>query len=182
MILDIVKYGSEILREAATPVPAVTPALVALAEDMIETMHKARGVGLAAEQVGRLEAMCVIDVPADCEEDEEIRAFNAKVAMPLVLFNPVIIATEGTQDGKEGCLSLPNMSAPVVRADKVTCQYTDVHNQIQIVSARGFLARAIQHETDHLKGVLYVDHLNAYDKVAMAKKLQKLAKKNGGTL
>lgn len=69
MVLDIVKYGAAVLRETARPVPSVTPALVQLAEDMVDTMHKARGVGLAAPQVGRLEAMCVIDVPADCEED-----------------------------------------------------------------------------------------------------------------
>ncbi|MDO4365616.1 MAG: peptide deformylase [bacterium] len=182
MVLDIVKYGAAVLRETARPVPSVTPALVQLAEDMVDTMHKARGVGLAAPQVGRLEAMCVIDVPADCEEDDETRAFNAAVAMPLVMFNPVIVATEGSQDGKEGCLSLPNMSAPVVRAAQVTCQYTDAHGMPQIVTARGFLARALLHETDHLSGILYVDHLSAVDKLAMAKKLQKLAKKNGGNL
>lgn len=182
MILDIVKYGNKILREKASPVPAVTPALVRLAEDMVETMHKARGVGLAAEQVGRLESLCVIDVPESCEDTDEIRAFNAAVAMPLVLFNPVIVSTEGTQDGKEGCLSLPNMSAPVVRADKVTCQYTDANGRPQIITVRGFLARAVLHETDHLQGTLYVDHLSAVDKLAMAKKLQKLAKKNGGNL
>ncbi len=182
MILDIVKYGAAILRETAQPVPVVTPALVQLAADMVDTMHKARGVGLAAPQVGRLESMCVIDVPSDCEETDAIRAFNANVAMPLVMFNPVVVATEGAQDGKEGCLSLPNMSAPVVRAAQVTCQYVDAHGAPQIVTARGFLARAILHETDHLAGVLYVDHLSAVDKLAMAKKLQKLAKKNGGNL
>lgn len=182
MVLDIVKYGAAILRETAHPVSSVTPALVQLAADMVDTMHKARGVGLAAPQVGRLEAMCVIDVPADCEEDDATRAFNAAVAMPLMMFNPVVIATEGEQEGKEGCLSLPNMSAPVVRAAQVTCQYTDARGMPQIVTARGFLARAIQHETDHLGGVLYVDRLGAADKLAMAKKLQKLARKNGGSL
>lgn len=182
MVLDIVKYGAPVLRETARPVPSVTPALVKLAADMVDTMHKARGVGLAAPQVGRLEALCVIDVPADCEEDDETRAFNAPVAMPLVLFNPVIVATEGSQEGKEGCLSLPNMSAPVVRAAQVTCQFTDAAGRPQIVTARGFLARALLHETDHLAGVLYVDHLSAVDKLAMAKRLQKLAQKNGGSL
>ncbi|MGN0852913.1 MAG: peptide deformylase [Kiritimatiellia bacterium] len=182
MILDIVKYGDGILREKATPVPAVTPALVQLAQDMVETMHKARGVGLAAEQVGRLESLCVIDVPESCEDSDEIRAFNAPVAMPLVMFNPVIVSTEGTQDGKEGCLSLPNMSAPVVRADKVTCQYTDAEGRPQIITVRGFLARAVQHETDHLNGTLYVDHVSAADRPALAKRLEKLAKKNGGIL
>lgn len=182
MILDIVKYGDGVLREVARPVPAVTPALVKVAEDMLETMYKARGVGLAAQQVGRLESLCVIDVPSSCEEDDATRDFNAATAMPLVMFNPVIVSTEGSQDGKEGCLSFPNMSAPVVRAAQVTCQYTDIRGVPQIVTVKGFLARAVLHETDHLNGVLYVDHLSAVDKLAMAKRLQKLAKKNGGNL
>ena len=182
MVLDVVKYGSKVLREAAVPVPSVTPALRNLAADMLETMYKAKGVGLAAQQVGRTESMCVIDVPASCEEDEETKAFNASVAMPLVMFNPVIVAKEGSQDGKEGCLSFPNMGANVVRAEQVTCQYTDIKGMPQMVTARGFLARAIQHETDHLAGVLYVDLVSAVEKLKLADKLQKLAKKNGGAL
>lgn len=182
MLLDIVKYGSPVLRECAIPVPSVTPALVRLAADMVDTMHKARGVGLAAEQVGRLEALCVIDVPPDCEDDVEVREFNAPVRMPLVMFNPVVIAAEGEQDGKEGCLSLPNMSAKLVRADKVTCQFVDETGRMQVITVRGFLARAVQHETDHLKGVLYVDKLDDAAKASMSKRLQKLAGRNGGVL
>ena len=98
------------------------------------------------------------------------------------MFNPVIVAKEGSQDGKEGCLSFPNMGANVVRAEQVTCQYTDVKGMPQMVTARGFLARAIQHETDHLAGVLYVDLVSAVEKLKLADKLQKLAKKNGGAL
>ena len=182
MLLEIVKYGAKVLREMATPVPAITPALVAAAHDMLETMYKAKGVGLAAQQVGRLEAMCVIDVPASCEDDEETKAYNAAVEMPLIMFNPVIVATEGSQDGREGCLSFPNMGAPVVRPAQVTCQYTDVNGTMQIASAKGFLARAILHETDHLKGILYVDHVSAVEKLKLAKRLQKLADQNGGNL
>jgi peptide deformylase len=182
MILDVVKYGSKVLREASIPVPSVTPALRSLAADMLDTMYKAKGVGLAAQQIGRTEALCVIDVPADCEEDEEAKSFNAAVVMPLVMFNPVIVAKEGSQDGREGCLSFPSMGADVVRAAQVTCQYTDAAGMSQMVTARGFLARAIQHETDHLAGVLYVDHVSAVEKLKLASKLQKLAKKNGGAL
>ena len=182
MVLEIVKYGSAVLRETAVPVPAVTPELVRLAEDMLQTMYHAKGVGLAAQQIGRTESMCVIDVPANCEESEEVKAFNARVKMPLVMFNPVIIAKEGAQDGKEGCLSFPNMGGRVVRADQVTCQYTDAAGRMQIVTVRGFLARAVQHETDHLNGILYVDLLSAVEKLELADKLKKLAKKNGGNL
>ena len=182
MLLKIVHYGDKVLREKARPVLSVTPALVKLAEDMVETMYKARGVGLAAEQVGRLESVCVIDVPASCEEDDETRDFIAAVKMPLVMFNPVIISQDGSQEDKEGCLSFPDMGGRVVRADQVTCQYADVSGRMQIVTVRGFLARAVQHETDHLNGVLYVDLMSAVDKLAIADKLKKLAKKNGGNL
>lgn len=182
MLLDIVKYGSKVLRETAMPVPAVTPDLVRLAENMLETMCHAKGVGLAAQQVGRLESVCVIDVPQSCEEDDETKAFNASVKMPLVMFNPVVIAKDGSQDGKEGCLSFPNMGGRVVRANQVTCQYTDVSGRMQIITVRGFLARAVQHETDHLNGILYVDHMSAVEKLSLADKLKKLANKNGGNL
>lgn len=182
MLLNIVHYGDRILREKARPVLAVTPALIGLAEDMIQTMHHARGVGLAAEQVGRLEAICVIDVPASCEEDDETRAFNAAVQMPLVMFNPVIISTEGSQCGKEGCLSFPNLGGTITRPSQVTCQYTDASGIPQIITVKGFLARAVMHETDHLNGVLYVDHMGAVEKLSMAGKLQRMAKKNGGNM
>lgn len=179
-MLPIVHYGDPVLREKARPVPSVIPALVALAEDMIETMRGARGVGLAANQIGRLEAMCVIDVPPECEESDEVRAFNAAVAMPLVMFNPLIVSTEGSQCGQEGCLSFPGLGGKVTRADTVTCQYLDVSGRPQLITVKGFLARAVQHETDHLNGVLYVDRLTAVEKMTMAGKLRKLAAKNGG--
>ena len=181
MVLKVYKYGEAVLREKAVPVALVDDRLRQLADDMIETMHRAKGVGLAAEQVGHTERMCVIDVPAGCDEPED-EVFNAPIAMPLRLWNPEILAQEGSVRDKEGCLSFPNMSAPVVRAAQVTCQYTDVHGLPKIITVKGFLARAVLHETDHLKGVLYVDHLSAVDKLAMAKRLQKLAKKNGGNL
>ena len=182
MLLKIVHYGDKVLREKARPVLTVTPALVKLAEDMVETMYKARGVGLAAEQVGRLESVCVIDVPASCEEDDETRDFNAAVKMPLVMFNPIVISTEGSQCGKEGCLSFPKLGGTITRPGQVTCQYTDVHGMPQIITVKGFLARAVMHETDHLNGVLYVDHLSAVEKLEMADKLRRMAQKNGGNM
>lgn len=179
MILKITKYGENVLREKAVPVSEVTPELVMLAMDMIDTMHKARGVGLAAEQVGRTEALCVIDVPPDCEEDEAVRDYNARVEMPLVMFNPQILSKSGVQEGREGCLSFPNMSAPLARAAEVTVQYLDEKGRVQIATVRGFLARAVQHETDHLNGVLYVDLLDAADRAKLAPKIAALAEKTG---
>ncbi len=175
MILPIEKYGSDKLRVKARKV-AVTPELVALAENMLETMYKAKGVGLAAEQVGRDEALCVIDVPLSCEDDEETKLFNAGTQQPLVLFNPEIVATSGEQTGREGCLSLPNVGGDVTRPEEVTVQYVDCSGVPQMATVRGFLARAVCHETDHLKGILYVDHMDERSRDKVIKKLKKNSK------
>lgn len=180
MILKVYKYGEKVLREKATPVAFVDEKLRQLADDMIETMRRAKGVGLAAEQVGRTEKMCVIDIPEGCGEAED-EAFNAPIAMPLKLWNPEIIAQEGSVRDKEGCLSFPNVGGSLTRAAQVTCQYLDAENRPQVITARGYLARALQHEIDHLNGVLYIDHMTAVERLACAPKLKKLAKANGGT-
>ena len=179
MKLKVYKYGEKVLREKATPVLVVDDRLRKLAADMVETMHESKGVGLAAEQVGHLERMCVIDIPEGCEESED-EVFNAPIGMPLVLFNPEIVAQEGSQRDKEGCLSFPNVGGSLTRAAQVTCQYLDADNRPQMITARGFLARALQHEIDHLNGILYIDHMSAVERLACAAKLKKLAKQNGG--
>jgi peptide deformylase len=172
MLLKIEKYGSEKLREPAHKV-AVTPELAVLAEDMLETMYKAKGVGLAAEQVGRTESLCVIDVPLSCEDDEETKMFNAGVAQPLIMFNPEILSFSGEQTGREGCLSLPNVGGDVTRPFEVTVQFLDIKGVPQIITVRGFLARAVCHETDHLKGTLYVDRMDEKSREKVIKKLLK---------
>ena len=179
MKLKVYQYGEKILREKAEPVAVVDDRLRKLADDMIETMHHAKGVGLAAEQVGHVERMCVIDIPEGCEEAED-ELFNAPIAMPLKLFNPEIVSREGSQRDKEGCLSFPGVGGSLTRAAQVTCQYLDENNMPQMIAARGFLARAIQHEIDHLDGILYIDHMSAVERLACAGKLKKLAKANGG--
>ena len=179
MKLRVFKYGEAVLREKSVPVGAVDDALRRLAADMLETMHAAKGVGLAAEQVGRTERLCVIDIPEGCDEPED-EMFNAPIPMPLVLFNPEIVAQEGSQRDKEGCLSFPNVGGSLTRAAQVTCQYLDAENRPQMITARGFLARALQHEIDHLDGVLYIDRMTAVERLAFAPKLKKLARQNGG--
>ena len=179
MKLKVFKYGEKVLREKAVPVVVVDDKLRKLAEDMLETMREAKGVGLAAEQVGHLERVCVIDIPEGCEERED-EIFNAPIAMPLVLFNPEIVAQEGSQRDKEGCLSFPNVGGSLTRAAQVTCQYLDAENRPQMITARGFLARALQHEIDHLNGILYIDHMSAVERLTHAAALKKLAKQNGG--
>jgi len=179
MILKVYKYGEKVLREKATPVALVDDRLRKQADDMLETMHKAGGVGLAAEQVGFLDRMCVIDIPEGCDEPED-EMFNAPIAMPLKLWNPTIIAQEGSVRDKEGCLSFPKVGGSLTRAAQVTCQYLDENNAPQVITARGYLARALQHEIDHLDGILYVDHMTAVERLGCAVKLKKLAKANGG--
>jgi peptide deformylase len=179
MKLKVYQYGEKVLREKSVDVTMVTDELRKLADDMIETMHAAKGVGLAAQQVGRTERMCVIDIPEGCD-DEEFERFNAPIRMPLKLFNPRIVAQEGSICDKEGCLSFPGVGGSLTRAAQVTAQYLDENNRPQIITAQGFLARALQHEIDHLDGILYVDRMTAVERLECAAKLKKLAKRNGG--
>jgi len=175
VILPVVTYGNDVLRQKAVPVVQITDEIRKLVSDMLESMYAARGVGLAAEQVGRTEAVCVIDVPRDAEK-EECREFNAGIAMPLVLINPEIVACEGKQRNEEGCLSFPEIGAPITRADKVTAMYLDLDGNRQTVTARGLLSRAIQHEIDHLNGVLLVDRMSPMQKMSVAGQLKRLQK------
>ena len=179
MKLRVFKYGEAVLREKASPVVEVTDALRRLADEMLETMHDARGVGLAAQQVGRTERLCVIEIPEGCD-DQADEMFNAPIPMPLKLFNPEIVAREGSCRDKEGCLSFPDVGGSLTRAAQVTCRYLDENGMPQAITARGYLARAIQHEVDHLDGILYIDHMTAVERLACAAKLKKLAKANGG--
>ena len=164
-VLDIVKYGAAVLREKAEPVTEVTDDIRALVNDMLTSMYAAEGVGLAAEQIGRTEAVCVIDVPS---EDA------CGIKMPLVLINPEIRALEGEQCGQEGCLSFPGIYIQVKRAEKAVVDYVDLDGNPATVEATGLLSRALQHEIDHLNGVLLIDNMSAVQKVAHAGKLKRM--------
>jgi len=178
LIQTIVTYGNEALRAKATPIIDINDKIQALAANMLETMYASNGVGLAAEQVGRTESICVIDIPTDLEKPA-CREQNAAIKMPLILINPQIIAVEGEQRDEEGCLSFPQIGVQITRAFQVTALYTDLQGIRQTITAYGLLARAVQHELDHLKGVLLVDQMNAVQKLAAAGKLKRLQKLNG---
>lgn len=175
--MDVCTFGNPILRVRCTPVVIITPEIKQLAVDMLKTMYATRGVGLAAPQVGRTEHLCVIDVPADAEKNEESAALNSRIPMPLVMFNPEILSSEGVQRDEEGCLSFPDMHAPVTRASKITFTYMDPNGVRQTYVAHSLLARALQHELDHLAGKLFIDHIGEAMSIPMLLRLKRLEAK-----
>ncbi len=142
-ILNIVKEGDEVLRKHCRPVEKITPRTLQLLDDMLETLHEANGVGLAAPQVGVLRRIAIVEV-------EEGQIYE--------LINPEIIEREGTQEELEGCLSVPKQWGVTKRPMKVTVRATNRAGEIYTVSGSGLLARAFCHEIDHLDGVLFKDN------------------------
>ena len=176
---EIVTYGNPALKRKARPVVSVNKAIRELARDMLEAMYRANGVGLAAPQVGRDEAICVIDVTPRDEAGYPVPVMeNAGVAMPLVLINPDVIRADGAQRGQEGCLSFPEIFVTLTCAADVTVRYMDLEGREQLVSGVGLLARALLHEIDHLHGILLVDRMSAVQKLAVSGKLKRLKQEN----
>ncbi len=183
MSLPICTYGNPILRKKAEEVREVTDELRELAKEMLETMYAERGVGLAAEQVGRSESLFVIDIPPDSDLDEHEQRENPDVKMPLIFINPAIVAhSDDIQVGPEGCLSFPEIFADVERWYEVDAEYTDLDGHRKKVHGKGLLARAIQHELDHLNGVLLVDRMSPVKKVTLGGKLKRLVKQTKNEL
>jgi peptide deformylase len=162
---SVVKFGNQALREKAKQIEQVNNDIRQLASDMLASMYAENGLGLAAEQIGRDEAICVIDVPKESD---------CGIAMPLVLINPEVTATEGEQVGQEGCLSFPGIYINVARAEHATVEFMDLEGVKQTIETSGLLSRAVQHELDHLTGVLLVDHMSAVQRVANVGKLKRI--------
>jgi len=179
VVLDIVKYGHPVLREKGKRIERVTPEIRQLAADMVETMHTADGVGLAAQQVGRAILLTVIDV-ATAERPSELfidgKPQDLVTSMPLMLINPQIRNPEGEQVGPEGCLSIPDVNADIRRAERVTVHAQKLDGQEIVFECTGLLARAAQHEIDHLNGILFVDRMDAATRVSFDGKLKKMQK------
>lgn len=174
--LDIRKYGDSVLRERAKRVEAVTEEIRELAAGMLDTMHREQGVGVAAQQVGRTEAICVVEIPADYDVDDETGArLNPDVEQPLVMINPEILAeSEDEWSMDEGCLSFPDIRGKVVRPWGVKVKYTGLDGVERERDLWGFMARAAQHEIDHLGGTLFIDHFSHVKKLAVKGKLRRL--------
>jgi peptide deformylase len=166
MVHPIVKYGHPVLEQKAAEIKEFdTPELNQLVEDMFESMYAARGVGLAAPQIGIAKRIAVVDISTG--EDP---------AQKMVLINPEIVGSEGTQTGEEGCLSLPTFREPVTRAQKVTLRARDAKGKEFEMTAEDLLARAFQHETDHLNGRLYISHISPLKRDLIRRKVRKLQK------
>ncbi len=140
-IYQIVEIGSEVLREKAVPVKEITPNIEKLLDNMLDTLYDANGVGLAAPQVGVSKRVVVIDVGEG----------------PIELINPVILEKEGEDLDDEGCLSIPGITGQVARAAKVKVEAINRQGELQVIEGEGLLARCLQHEIDHLEGILFVD-------------------------
>ena len=165
----IIVIPDPVLRETSAPVERVDDALRAFADDMLETMYDAPGIGLAAIQVGEPIRMLVADVAGKDEEKD-----------PKVLINPRIVArSDEASVYEEGCLSIPDYYADVERPAAVTVAYLDRDGEQRMLEADGLLATCIQHEIDHLDGVLFVDHISRLKRDMVFKKFRKLARQRG---
>jgi len=171
-------YGDPVLRQPARRIEQVDEPLRAFAHDMIETMHAESGIGLAAQQVGETVALCVVDVPERMDIGAGGEPLNPSVEMPLVLMNPEIVsASDVLECAEEGCLSFPDIATPIRRPEEIEVAYLGLDGVRTAVRLRGLVARAVQHEMDHLAGRLIVDHMTPVKKVAYSGRLKRLRRR-----
>jgi peptide deformylase len=178
MVLDVVKYGHPVLRERGGRIKAITPEITQLIADMFETMHAAKGVGLAAQQIGRALQLTVIDVRGVTERPSTLerngQPADVDAFMPLVLINPKVTPLAPAVPGPEGCLSFPEIYADVARPETVEVQALNAQGEAIRFRCGGLLARAVQHEVDHLNGVLFIDRLPKETREELREELDEL--------
>lgn len=180
MILPILQYGDPVLRTKGKRIDEIDNRIRELAANMLETMHAANGVGLAAQQVGEALQLTVLDVSEVEDRPSTLRIngtdVDPKTTMPLVLVNPQITLSDQTDTGTEGCLSFPDITAEIERADAVVARAETLEGDQVEIEATGLLARALQHEVDHLNGVLFIDRMTSAAKAVLASRLKRLQK------
>jgi peptide deformylase len=186
--LKIYTFPDAVLAKKALPVERAGREYHRLADDMLETMYEAPGIGLAANQVGVLERIIVIDTEYDVIEVDELKpgepvpqgeVVNGQIITgkkPLILINPEIILREGKSSMKEACLSVPDYTAEVQRAEKIKVQYQDIDGLTKTLAAEGLQSVCLQHEMDHLEGFLFIDRLSQLKKEFAKKKLLRARK------
>ena len=180
MKLPILQYGDPILRAKGRRIEKIDERIRQLTRDMIETMHAANGVGLAAQQVGEALQLTVLDV-SQVEDRPSTMKLNGKdvdprTAMPLILINPEIKLAGETEFATEACLSFPEISGQIERAKSVIAHAQTLEDGRIEIEASGLLGRAIQHEVDHLNGVLFIDRMNSAVKAALSSRLKRMQK------
>ncbi len=180
MILPILQYGDPVLRSQGKRIEEIDDQIRELAANMIETMHAAHGVGLAAQQVGEALQLTVLDISAVEDRPSMLKVdgtdVDPKTAMPLVLINPEIELRDETEVGVEGCLSFPEITGDIERAQSVIVHAQSLEGGTIHIEASGFLSRAIQHEGDHLNGILFIDRMRSAAKAALSSRLKRLQK------
>jgi peptide deformylase len=179
MILSVVKYGSPVLRKKGARIEAITPEIKQLIADMFETMEAAQGVGLAAQQVGHAVQLTVLDVRGAAKERPSTLEIDGKPAdvdafMPLVLINPEVTPVGAPVEGGEGCLSFPELYADISRPETVDVVALNEKGERLAFRCGGLLARAVQHETDHLHGILFIDRMDKKTKAELQPELDDL--------
>ena len=180
MILPILQYGDAILRAKGKRIEEINDRIRELAANMIESMHAAHGVGLAAQQIGEALQLTVLDISAAEDRPSTLKLdgneVDPKSAMPLVLINQEIELHGETEIGMEGCLSFPEITGDIERAQSVIVRAQTLEGDTIQIEAGGFLARAIQHEHDHLNGILFIDRMRSAAKAALSSRLKRLQK------
>jgi peptide deformylase len=164
MLLQIVHYNDPVLRKKGEKISSFDASLAQLADDLVETMHEAGGIGLAAQQIGQAVQLCVVDL-RQAEVDYTWKLDGKKppkeLIMPLALVNPALVAErEPTTESEEGCLSFPEIRGDVIRPDQLRLRYQDVQGHPHTLECTGLLSRCIQHEADHLNGILFIDRMD----------------------
>jgi len=174
-VLKIYVAPHPVLKKKGEPVREVTPEIKKLMDDMLETMYATDGIGLAAPQVGQSLRILVLDV----EQNHDAEESEGRKGKPLFFINPEIIwSSEDLRVYNEGCLSVPGQYAEVTRPDKIKLKYLDYDGKAQEIEAEGLLATCLQHEMDHLNGILFIDHLSTLKRDMLMRKLRKFAREN----
>lgn len=182
MVLPIVHYNDPVLRQKGEPVAVFDAALTQLGRDMIETMHAARGIGLAAQQIGKALQFCVVDLREADPDDFDFELDGSRppleLFMPMMIANPKITVLPSEKDSyEEGCLSFPDIRGDVVRPDEIEVRFEDAQGVPHVMVCNGLLSRCIQHEADHLNGTLFIDRMSKRTRAAIDRAIKALAEK-----
>ncbi len=187
MALRIVHYNEAVLRTKGEKVAVFDAGLAQLIQEMITTMHAAGGIGLAAQQIGRPLQLCVVDLrESDADFSWELDGKNLPLDlwMPFALANPQVVKERGTDDTvlEEGCLSFPDIRGNVIRPDAITVKFQDQHGTPHTLKCDGLLSRCIQHEVDHLNGILFIERMDKKSRTRIDDQVKDLAKQTKAAL